>query len=259
MPAARIGLLVAGSMPSFVSEPSNLIWCRTLKLSSPMKVMKLSKGSSLATKTTSETGLKHNSSARPIPPVEITALVLPVFRSSTLTELGLSICAGVGFGRLTGTQRTGIALAFGTGPSPAQTSVLLPFSMVITPFGPEIVFRPGNEQAPANGGFAWSSLVTTFLCVSTIMISATFTPPLRWNWSANIPWLTETGSHQQRGQPAFSGSHLRGRVSGSDGHFERAMAPGLCRGLWRGVWPDARGASRAPTWPLGSSVDRHDG
>src|SRR5216684_3052543 len=177
MPLARIGLLVAGSMPAFASEPSNLIFCTTLKLSSPMKVMKLSKVSSLATKTTSETGLKHNSSARPIPPVEIVALVTPVFRSSTLTELGLLICAGVGSGGLTGTQRTGIALAFGTGPSPAQMSVLLPFSMVITPFGPEIVFRPGNEQAPANGGFALSSLVTTFFCVSTIMISPTF-PPL---------------------------------------------------------------------------------
>ena len=40
------------------------------------------------------------------------------------------------------------------------------------------------------------------------------------------PWLTEAGSRQRPRQPAFSSSHLRGRVSGSDGRFERAQAPG---------------------------------
>src|SRR5262249_54050082 len=142
-----------------------------------MNVMKLSKVSSLATKTTSETGLKHNSSARPIPPVEIVALVTPVFRSSTLTELGAAISDAFGAGGLAGTQIRAFPLSVRTGPSPAQTSGLRPFSIVITPFGPETVFRAGNEQAPANAGCAWSSLVTIFFCVLTIMISPTF-PPL---------------------------------------------------------------------------------
>jgi hypothetical protein len=45
--------------------------------------------------------------------------------------------------------------------------------------------------------------------------------PLRWNWSANNPWLTETGSHQQL-------TPTRSRY-GSDGCFERALAPGVPR------------------------------
>src|SRR5580700_318841 len=97
----------------------------------------------------------------------------PVFRSNTLTELDWAISPGIGLGGVpVVTQICDIPLAVRTGPSPAQTSVLLPFSMTITPFGPETEFRAGNEQAPANGNSAdLSSLVTRLDFVSTMTTS----------------------------------------------------------------------------------------
>src|SRR5215468_10810454 len=93
-----------------------------------------------------------------IPPVEITFLVTPVCRSITLTLLKVLI-------PLVGSQ-----LVLKIGPSAAQTSVFLPFSMTITPFGPEKSSLAGGiEQLPAK--LDLSSWVTTFNRVSTMMMA----------------------------------------------------------------------------------------
>jgi hypothetical protein len=75
--------------------------------------------------------------------------------------------------------------------------------------------------------------------------------PLRWNWSAN----TRSSLKPGRVAPdAFSGSHLPGRVSCSDGHFERALAPGCGEDLWRGVWPSAHAVPHGPTGTPGRQL-----
>jgi hypothetical protein len=73
------------------------------------------------------------------------------------------------------------------------------------------------------------------------------------------PWLTEIGSRQRPRQPVFGGSQLRSRVSGSDGRFGRALASAVPRIVARRLAQCTRGASRAPTGAVGSSVDGHTG
>jgi hypothetical protein len=78
--------------------------------------------------------------------------------------------------------------------------------------------------------------------------------PLRWNWSANTRGSLKPDRISNLASPLSAAHTYEVALAASDGHFERALAPGLCRGLWRGVWPDARGASRAPTGPLGRQL-----
>jgi hypothetical protein len=48
-----------------------------------------------------------------------------------------------------------------------------------------------------------------------------------------------------------SGSHLQGRISGSNGRVERALAPGCAEDCGEAFGPYTRGASRAHAGPLG--------
>jgi hypothetical protein len=75
---------------------------------------------------------------------------------------------------------------------------------------------------------------------------------LRWNWSASIRGSLKTGSRQRPRQP-LSAAHTYDVALGAPmAASERAPAR-LCRELWRGV-PSTRGASRAPTGPLGRQL-----
>ena len=50
--------------------------------------------------------------------------------------------------------------------------------------------------------------------------------PLRWNWSANTRGSLKSGRVSDLASPPSAAHDLRGRVSGSDGHFARALVAG---------------------------------
>jgi hypothetical protein len=68
--------------------------------------------------------------------------------------------------------------------------------------------------------------------------------PLRWNWSANTPGSLKPGRVSDLASPLSAARTyevaLAAPMAASSGPWRR-----LCRGLWRGVWPNAHAVRHA--------------
>jgi hypothetical protein len=77
--------------------------------------------------------------------------------------------------------------------------------------------------------------------------------PLRWHWSANTRCSLKSRRISDLPSRLQRLTTYEVALAAPNDHFERALVAACAEDL-RGVWPDARGASHAPTGPLGRQL-----